>query len=245
MGAISNGMDIIEAVTAAGRPGLPLSQIVEQTGLPKSSVHRLLKEMVEQSLLVTDPDTRHYRGGLRLARIGAAVIADFDLRTVARPALQALHEATGQVATLGILDGDSGVYIDKVEPRDIVLRLHSEVGKRFPLHCTGLGKVLLAFADADTRKRVLKRKLDTYTPNTITDPKQLKHELNAVREQGYAVDREEITRGLTCVAAPIRGISGEVVGAMSCTMPTHEAEESGINTLTDLVSRAALAASAE
>ncbi len=244
MGAISHGISIVEVVVAAGRSGLSLSRIADETGLPKSSVHRLLKELVDQSLLIVDAETRHYRGGLRLAKIGSTVISDYDLRTIARPALRTLQESTGQVATLGILDGDVGVYIDKIEPTNTVLKLHSEIGKQFPLHCTGLGKVLLAHADSRTQKRILKRKLDAMTPHTITDPKKLAQELDTIRAQGYGFDREEITRGLVCAAAPVWGVDGSVAGAISCTMPSYVAEEAGDEAVLSPVLRAAEDASA-
>ena len=235
MSAISNGIEMIDAITAAGRGGLPLARIVEATGVPKSSAHRLLREMVALGILRLDSDTAHYRGGLRLARLGAAVMANYDLRTMARPALEGLQRATGQVATLGIRDGDVGIYVDKIEPADTKIRLHSEVGKQFPLHCTGLGKVLLAYADGKTRQRVLKRKLQPHTPNTITDAAALRKELDRVREQGYAIDDEEITRGLICVAAPVLDAAGDVGGAISATMPVHLAEEKGLATVLSAV----------
>ncbi|MEQ8207336.1 MAG: helix-turn-helix domain-containing protein, partial [Woeseia sp.] len=131
MSALSKGFQIIDAVTSAGTAGLPFAAIVETTGLPKASTHRLLRELCELSALSLDAQTRHYRGGLLLARIGASVTTNYDLRLAARPFLQALHDQFGHVATLGILSDDSGVYIDKIEASSFGLRLHSEVGKSF------------------------------------------------------------------------------------------------------------------
>lgn len=228
MSAFQRGFSIIQAVTAAGSAGLPFSRIVAETGIAKATAHRLLNELVELSALTLDPGTRRYRGGLVLARIGAAVMADYDLRTVARPFLQSLHDQTGHVATLGIRNDDTGIYIDKIEANDFGLRLHSEVGKSFPLHCTAMGKVLLSHAEPADVRRLLNRKLESFTDNTITDPKLLRQELKLVRERGFAIDDEEITRGIVCVAAPILGIDGNIAGAMSCTVPTYVSEEKGI-----------------
>ncbi len=240
---MSNGFRIIHAVVEAGNEGLPFADVVSATRLPKASVHRLLKELVALSVLSFDPASRVYRGDLRLARLGANVVADYDLRRVARPHLVALHETTGHVATLGILGDDAGIYIDKIEPRDFGIRLHSEIGKTFPLHCTSMGKVLLATADADTRRRLTGRKLDAYTDNTITDARRLRRELRSVAERGYAVDDEEITRGLVCVAAPILDAHGGVAGAMSCTFAKYVDDERGIAVEVDAVRRYARAAS--
>jgi DNA-binding IclR family transcriptional regulator len=219
--ALSKGFQIVEAVAGAGGTGLTFARVVERTGIPKASAHRLLRELVELSALTFDSDTRKYRGGLLLARIGADVTGQYDLRTIARPFLQALHDEFGHVATLGIRNDDVGIYIDKIEAADFGLRLHSEIGKSFPLHCTAMGKVLLSHADSTVIRRVLNRKLEAYTENTITSATQLREELQQTKARGFAVDNEEITRGLVCVAAPIFGVDGEVAGAMSCTVPSH------------------------
>ncbi|MBT8137961.1 MAG: IclR family transcriptional regulator [Gammaproteobacteria bacterium] len=242
MGALSKGFAIIDAVTAAG-DGLSFSGIVERTGLPKASAHRLLKELVELSALTFDPATKHYRGGLRLARFGAAVTAGYNVRRVARPQLEQLNEATGSVATLGIRDGENGIYIDKIEPDDFVIRVHSEIGKSFPLHCTAMGKVLLAHSDAASRRNIMRRKLRAFTDNTITDPDTLRAELDDVLDKGYAIDREEITRGLVCVAAPIYGLDGDVEAAMSCTISSFDADRPRLEDTITLVRQAAQKAS--
>jgi DNA-binding IclR family transcriptional regulator len=243
MSAISKGFQIVEAVAAAGSGELTFARIVQITGIPKASAHRLLRELVELSALTFDPDTRKYRGGLLLARIGASVTGHYDLRTIARPFLQALHDEFGHVATLGIRNDDTGIYIDKIEATDFGLRLHSEIGKSFPLHCTAMGKVLLSYAESPVIRRVLNRKLEAFTENTITGPTQLRHELRQVKAQGYAIDNEEITRGLVCVAAPIFGVDGIVAGAMSCTVPSHVNDERSLAARIESVCRLAEKAS--
>lgn len=244
MSALGKGFQIINAITAAGNGGLTFARVVEATGLPKASAHRLLQELVDMSALTLDAQTRQYRGGLLLARIGASVTAGYDLRAVARPYLQQLHDEFGHVATLGILNNDRGAYIDKIEASSFGLRLHSEIGKSFPLHCTAMGKVLLAHSDAALMRRVTKRKLETFTQRTIIDPKKLRQEIKQVTTDGFAVDDEEITRGFVCVAAPIFGIDGKIAGAMSCTFPSYIREERGIQAEIDAVRRFARMASA-
>ena len=243
MSALSNGFLILEAVTAR-KTGMSFSEVVDQTGIPKASAHRLLRELVDLSALAFDESTRTYQGGLLLASLGASVTANYDVRRVVRPHLEALHAETGSVVTLGIRDGDVGIYIDKIEPADLVIRLHSEVGKSFPLHCTGLGKVLLAYSDAATISRVARRKLPAYTENTITDGQALRSELESVVENGYGIDREEITRGLTCIAAPIYGVGGGVVAAVSCTISSFDASAQRLATVAELVRQCAGSASA-
>ena len=242
MSALGNGFRILEAVSGNGA-GLTFSEIVDATGVPKATVHRLLRELVELTALAYDEPTRRYRGGLLLAGLGASVMQNYDVRRVVRPHLEALQEATGNVATLGIRNGEHGVYVDKIEPAGFVIRLHSEIGKSFPLHCTAMGKVLLANSDAATINKVTRRKLKAYTANTITEGKQLREELEAVAGQGYAVDNEEITRGLVCVAAPIYGVDGSVEAAISCTVSSFDADESSLEEIRDEVIACAAAAS--
>ena len=243
MSSVTKAFEILETVADAGSRGLPFTRIVEKTGIPKASAHRLLKELAGISVLSFDPSTRHYRGGMVLARLGAGVSIDYDLRSAARPHLESLQDATGHVATLGIRNDDEGVYVDKIEPTDFGIRLHSEIGKSFPLHATAMGKVLLAHAPADLARRIGKRTLAAFTRNTITNGKDLQQELERVRKEGYALDREEITRGLMCVAAPIYDARGEIAGAMSCTFPSYINTDRSIEAEIDSVVRFSRAAS--
>lgn len=243
MSALTNGFKILNCLSGSPK-GMTFSSIVAETGIPKASVHRLLKELLALNALSLDEATRRYRGGLLLAQLGAGVISDFDLRQAVRPHLEALQHASGQVATLGIRDGNEGVYIDKIEPSGLGLRLHSEIGKRFPLHCTAMGKVLLAHSDPATIAGFCRRKLSSLTDRTITSGPQLKQELENVVQQGFALDQEEITRGLVCVAAPVRGFDGSVEAAVSCTIPTFDLNgPDHLNTLTELVLQCAAHAS--
>lgn len=242
MSALTKGFRILEAV-GADAGGLTFSEIVDATGIPKASVHRLLRELVDLSALTHDETTRRYRGGLFLAALGASVTANYDVRRIVRPELENLQARTGSVATLGIRDGEKGIYLDKIEPAGFVIRLHSEIGKSFPLHCTAMGKVLLAHSDAATTRKITRRKLEPYTANTITDGKALRKELELVASQGFAVDNEEITRGLVCVAAPIYGVDGSVAAAISCTISSFDATDQILDELTGHVVGCARAAS--
>lgn len=229
MSSVSKAFRILEAVAESGGRGLAFSRIVQATGIPKASAHRLLRELVDISVLSYDPNTRQYRGGVLLARLGAGVSADYDLRTAVRPHLEALQTDTGHVATLGIRNDDEGIYVDKIEPDDFSIRLHSEIGKSFPLHCTAMGKVLLAHASAGDLRRLGKRRLKAFTKHTITDSGALRQEIDRIRDDGFALDREEITRGLMCVAAPVYDAQGDIAGAISCTFQSYILADRGID----------------
>ena len=231
MSALAYGLAILESVVAQQDSGLTFTDIVGRTTIPRATAHRLLKEMVVLGLLSHDPATGRYRGSLKLAGLGAAVTSRFDLRVHAHPHLQALHEAMRHPCHLSVRDGGEGVYVDKIESADYGIKLFSEVGKRFPLHCTAMGKVLLADLPPPDLHAVLDRPLTAYTETTITGRTRLAAELARVRDQGYALDREEITRGLMCVAAPIVGFGTSVIGAISVTFPTYVAAETGLDDL--------------
>lgn len=237
MSSLQKVFTIIEIVVSRQAAGMTFAEIIAATGMPKASVHRTLKELVDLGVLSYATLTARYRGSLKLASLGCEVTANLDLRTLAHTYLQSLHEATHHTANLGIRDGDAGVYIDKIETPDYGIKLFSEVGKRFPLYCTAMGKVLLAFGKAEDRDAYLARSFNGLTPNTIVDPLMLRRELDRVREEGYALDREEITRGVMCVAAPIFGAQEAVVGAVSIAFPAYIQTDRSIDLEIDAVRR--------
>ena len=243
MSSIENALKLIELIVSHQAEGLTFTEIITHSGLPRSSSHRLLKELTALNLLTHDPETRTYRGGVLLASLGANVISNFDIRQNSRPALRAMHDALGYVVTLSICGEDSGIYIDKIEAQDFGIRLHSEIGKSFPLHCTAMGKIHLAYGEPQLVERVIAQGLDAHTEQTITSPDVLTAELARIRVQGYALDDEEISRGLTCIAAPILGLDGKVIAALSLTAPSHIYESGIPDSLIDAVKRYASQAS--
>ena len=229
MNTLTKAFRIIEEIVFHQERGLSFSEIVSNTGLPKASTHRILKALVEMGYLRHDPETGKYCGDLKLSCLGAEVTAHFDLRNYVRPHLMNLHAETGHTCHLGIRNGNVGIYLDKIESGDYGIKLFSEIGRSFPLHCTAIGKVLLAIMDLKERRKILSRKLESYTPQTITDPSILEKELEQVQERGYAIDRGEITRGIMCVAAPIYILEGDIAAAISLTFPSFINEDRGID----------------
>jgi DNA-binding IclR family transcriptional regulator len=219
---------IIETIVASQDKGVTYSEIVAALNLPKSSVHRILKDLIELGYLSFNPETKKYFGSLRLAALGAEVMSNFQLRDHVRPHLLELHRETDHTTNLGVLDGIMGVFVDKIESKDFGIKLFSEIGKTFPLHCTGLGKTLLAFSSNDTVVKFLETPIEALTDKTITDPEVFKRELALIRDRGYAIDNEEITRGIMCVAAPVFGFNEEMVGAISLTFPSYINDDRGI-----------------
>lgn len=229
MGTVEKVFQILEQVVSHQGRGLSFSGVVARTNLPKASTHRILKSLVRMGYLRFDEEVGRYFGDLKLASLGSAVTSHFDLKGYVRPHLLKLQAVTRHTCNLGVLSGDAGVYLDKLEsPEDFGIKLYSAIGKRFPLHCTGMGKILLAGMQPAERRKVLGRGLKAFTPRTITDRAALERELGKVRRCGHALDREEITRGIMCVAAPIQNGEGDTVAAISVTFPAYIEKERGI-----------------
>ncbi len=243
VGSTSNAFKLIQAIVDSGNDGATFTSIVGDSGVPKSTAHRLLRELTEIGAIEHEEGSRTYAGGLLLARLGSAVMSKYDIRNKTYPHLVRLHEQTGHTVTLGVRDGGQGTYVDKIDNRDFGIRLHSEIGKSFPLHCTGIGKVMLAWSSAAERQLAMAGKLKAYTKSTITDKRELARSLKTIRRNGYGIDDEEITRGFICIAAPVFGPDGNIAGALSCTLPTYVRDERGIDNEIALVVQAAAGAS--
>lgn len=246
-------MPIIQALDRALRildlfdeqtPELKMTEISMRMNLHKSTVHALLKTLQMHGYIEQDEQTGKYRLGLRLLEKGQLLLQNLDIRNVARPYLQALSEATGQTTHLLILDGREGVYIEKVEGRQAAIR-YSRIGRRVPLHSSAGGKVLAAFQPPDVLERILQNYLYVqHTPNTIDSEAKFRQELERVRENGCAFDREENEPGVCCVGAPIFGHDGQLVAAMSLSCMTARVDEAETLRLAELVRKTAAEISA-
>lgn len=194
-----------------------ITQLAQQTGLHKSTVHRLLVTLEATGLVRQDPKTGHYRLGFKLMELGAAAIRSMELRTTAHPHLEELAKATACNIHLGILDRGQVVFIDKIEGEGS-FRLYSQIGRRAPIHCTALGKVLVGRLPLAEQKRLLTAEpLRRYTRRTIIEPERILQIYRQAAEQGYAIDAGEHEDLIHCIAAPIFNYTGEAVCAASVT----------------------------
>ena len=192
---------------------LTLSEIARRAGLPVSTTHRLLAEWVSWGGLVRGEDGR-YRVGIKLWRLGVRQPTARRLRQAARPYLDDLLESTGEHVHLAVRDGLGAVYLDRLSGPGAV-RVISDVGSRLPLHATGVGLVLLAYAPEGTLAEVLADHPRKFQPNTLTGEKELRARLAGIRATGVSHSVEELTQGAFSVAAPVRDATGEVVAAVS------------------------------
>ncbi|RFA19498.1 IclR family transcriptional regulator [Subtercola boreus] len=214
---------------------LTLTAIAERTGLPLSTAHRLVGEWVAWGGLSRDDDGR-YSLGLRLWELGTLAPPARNLRTIALPYLEDLFEATHEHVHLAILDGHDALYLEKLTGHDAV-PIISRVGARLPLHSTGVGLVLLAFAPTALINEYLASPLAGFLPNTVTSPDRLRRRLADIRTTGIAQMSEEMTPGSSSTAAPLHDRTGAVVGAVSVVVRTTDASSRQTEAVVRLAAR--------
>ena len=180
---------------------------------------------------------------MKLWELGQMATTHVDWPERVKPFLQQLTDQVGETTHLAILNDGEVLYVDKVEAVRS-LRMPSQVGRRLPAHCTGVGKALLAWLPDELLQSVIGRKgLARFTPNTITDLARLRVELAQIRERGYSLDNEEIEEGLVCVGAPVRDHTGGVVAAVSIAGPASRVRPDTIAETSRAVAAAAAAMS--
>lgn len=229
---------ILELLTAM-EAEVTFTEIADRLDLPRSSVSGLLRTMTDAGWLRLDPHTRAYSLGIRALEAGNAYQRSLGLPARALPIMTDVRDELNEIVQLAVLDGRFNVYIAKVDGSH-ALRLASEVGRRLPAHATGLGKAILAYLDhSDLLRRFEGVVFESYTPNTITSMEALEDELHRIRRQGFAIDNEEYSLGVRCVAAPVRDHSGTVSCAISVSAPMFRFDRARRARARDLIVRAA------
>jgi len=216
--ALERALDILDCFNFQNRE-LSLSDVVDRTGLNKTTVKRLIANLATRGYLQQDPQTRKYQLGMRLFELGGVVFSSFSLPRAAAYPMTELQNKTGATVLLGVKLEDQLVYVDKREG-DGMIRISSDIGWRRPLHYGMLGMVLMASLETKEILQILKRyPLEAHTPFSITDVDAFSLRLEEIRMQGYAVEKEEAVEGLTGIAAPIKNYSRQVVAALGVAMP--------------------------
>lgn len=196
---------------------LSLMEIAQRLNWPKSTLHGILATLRDFQYIDQSLETGRYSLGVRFFELGSQVAKKWDIVKVAKPLMKQLSNKTGLTIQLGIEREGKVLYLEKAEANSMV-RIVSEVGTRLPMHCSGLGKTLLAYMNPAQVNHILKEHgMKKFTENTITNEKKLKMELEKIANQGYAIDNAEIMDGLMCLALPIRNGNGEALYALSAS----------------------------
>jgi IclR family KDG regulon transcriptional repressor len=198
---------------------MSLDDLTHGSGLKKTSCFRLLQTMKNLNFVEQDPGSKNYYLGSRNISIGAAALNGLSLRRTALPYMQRLQEETDETVNLAILEGTEIVFVERLESKHI-LSTHHKIGDRLPLHCTCMGKTLLAFLPEHKTDEILSQiQFTRKTARTITSKEAFKKELKKVRDEGVAVNMEELEQGLCAVAGPIRNYSGEAIASINIAFP--------------------------
>lgn len=216
--SVQKAFTILEVI--GENSGMGVSELSRHLGWHKSTVFGILSTLEQCGYVVKNPDTSRYSLSLKLFGLSSMAIQDLDLYQIVHPYLKQLTEKNGETTHFVLPDKYEVIYVDKVESSGSI-RICTQIGKRMPYYCTGVGKAILAFQPEEEIKKVLSySRLISYTKNTITDYNALLRECELIRENGYALDREEVEDGLFCVAVPILAQNGRAIAAMSMAGPT-------------------------
>jgi IclR family KDG regulon transcriptional repressor len=210
--SLARGLKILDLLAESPK-GVSVTELADTLGIDKGSASRLVSTLANFGYAEKDPISRRFFLCPQVVPLSRSLLARLPLREVAKPFLRQLMEISGECAHVGVLAQGKVLYIDQVES-PASLRVNAEVGLMAPLHCTALGKVLLAFG-----RIPLPPTLGRYTEHTLVTHDSLKKELEKIREQGFAVDDEEYDLGVRCVAAPIFDFRNKVVGSTGISGP--------------------------
>lgn len=219
--SIRKAMRIVDLFSLE-KPEWGVSEAARALGLAKSTTSELMSELAEHRLLRRASGRGRYRLGWRLFELSQTLLDTTEFRNEARRVMSELVVDWGETVHLAVLDDAQAVYVEKLQPTPTVKIKITRSGARLLAHCSGVGKVLLAHTEWGHAAKLLEYQgMPALTPNTITTLEGLAGELERVREQGHAYDHEETLIGLCCVAAPIHGSGGEVIAAVSISVPAY------------------------
>lgn len=217
---IDRALDILE-ILCVEQEGLGVTEIGKRLALHKSTVHRIVSAMAERGYVEKVPNRALYRMGLKLVELSSVYLNSVELKTEAKPYLRELSSKYNLAAHIAILDGCDAVYIDKVDTVGDI-RLYSQIGRRIPVHCSGLGKCLFSgLSDSEIEERLSGYNFTKFTSHTIIGIDEFKRQIKEIRLTGYATDDEEHDDFIRCVAAPIFDYRDNLIAAVSVAGPSN------------------------
>lgn len=231
-GTLESGLDIIECLVERATPA-GVTELAVELDMDKGNLHRLLKVLAARGWVVQDPGTRRYRPTAHVVGLAGALLRKLDLRSAAEDVCARLQEESGESVHLSQVTSFGPVYILQLRP-PFRVSIATEVGARPSLHATATGKSIMAFLSTEQRREWLTEPLESYTFRTHTTIESLERDLEQVRRRGFAIDDEEFNPGVRCVAAPIFGLDGDVIGCVGISTPTQRVSIGDMTKLADL-----------
>lgn len=231
---------VVEEIARAGTPVTP-TIVNEKLGLPKPTIHRLFGTLEEEGFLQRDLDGRAYSPGPRLRVMAGGILSSLRIRTARLAILQKLSREVGETCNIALPDRDAMIYLERVET-EWPLRIQLPIGTRVPFYCTASGKMYLSSLAPNHLQSYLSAvPLEAQTANTITDRQALMGELDAIRSQGFAVDREEFMPDMVAIAVPIFEANQRLMATVSIHAPTQRFDEENAKSCLDPLQAAAIA----
>lgn len=233
--SVEKVIQIIEVMAKEGR-SMRLQDIALKTDMPASTALRMVNTLLVYGYVNQDPDTLRYSLSLKFAQIGSIVSSQVSLRQIAHPLLVELSHRCKESCCLAVESEMELIYTDVVDGPDNMLKIMQRIGKRAPLHSTGIGKLLLLNYSREHLRELIRIKgLTPLTPNTVCTEEALLERLSLIRAQGYALDDEECELGARCVAAPVYDYTGQVVAGISVSGPVSRLSMERITVIAPVV----------
>lgn len=233
--SLQKALEILNCFTRKSSWGV--TEISELLDLNKSNVHNILSTFKAMNYLDQDPESGKYKLGLSVYSLCYSLGESLSIGSIAAPYLQELADFAKERVYLAIPHEDEIIYVNSAYPKADIGLMRTIIGEHAKMHCTGLGKAMLAFLPPEQQQAYMANPLQSYTEYTITDKGQLLAELEKVRRQGYAVDNMEHEFGIKCVAVPILSRNHQVVAAVSISGPSLRFDEGKIEVLAQELSR--------
>ena len=217
--SLDRAFDLLE-ILCRSRGGMSIGALSAETGLHKSTVHRLLASMCTRGYVQRDAETSMYRAGMRLCEMSSYIVDNLDVVDRARAVMERLGRETDETVHLVMRDENDVVYIHKIDSGNSAIRMFSRIGMRLPMYCTGVGKAILSTWPLSEAREVWEGSdVYSWTENTVTDEEAFFREIDKARQLGYALDNEENEMGVRCIAAAIPDYRGHAFHAISLSAP--------------------------
>jgi len=240
--SIKKSFQILEILSNNESP-CGVTELANIMKLDKSTVFRILRTMKSKGYVEQLRGTKKYIMGIRILELSNKLIQKMEIAAIAKPMLKELSQSSGESVHLAVLRRGKVIYIDRINSSEAV-SIHTNIGDHEPVHCTGVGKAILAFLPSEEMQNNLKgikaKSLEKFTVKTITSISKLEKELEKIRETGFAFDNEELYEGVRCLAAPIKNYKNEVIASLGISGPINRITDQRISHLASLVVEMAL-----
>lgn len=225
-------LKVLEILGNASEP-VSVATVAQELGADRSTAYRMLITLMDAGYVIRDDRTRNYKLGYRLLSLSRSLLKGDERSELILEAMREISAATRETVHYAVLDGDASVLVLRVKGTQLV-SVDFQIGDRSPLHCTSIGKILLAYQDPRFVEEVIARGLPRVAPNTITDPEALRRALARARADGYAYDDLEFADDMRCLAVPVFQSGGVVRGGISLSGPASRYTPEKLDELRDV-----------